>query len=701
MTIMPTPTISFAAPVTNPFGLSDVGASSTPTFVDLDADGDLDAILGNKAGDMLYFRNVGSATAASFTAAVSNPFGLSNAGAFAAPTFADLDADGDLDALVGNADGNTVYFRNIGSATAASFTAPVVNAFGLATVAVAEYEDEPPIGLARPSVGDLDGDGDRDVLVGSGLGGLAYFQNTGTATAASFAAPVGSPYGLSSVGLNAAPTLADLDGDGDLDALIGNYVGHPYYQENTGSALAPSFGARVIEPFGLERITGSSGEFYCTPSFADINGDGDLDLFMGQADGNMLYFENTGDPTQPPPPPPPPPSAAPTLTAPTAIAYTDTAFIDTFTAESATLSATDPESDTLTYGIQSGTVSGATVTRIGTYGTLTLTTATGAYTYTPNGAAIEATGANTSEDFTVTVSDGTNTVTQTLTVNLTQSGTTETTGNDVLTGTSGVDRFDALAGVDTVDGLGGNDTLNGGGGNDTLDGGAGNDSLIGGAGNDKLIGGAGNDAYIVDSTGDVVTETATLASEIDTVLASVSHSLAANVERLTLTGTGNFNGTGNSLANVISGNAFNNVLTGGEGADSLSGGDGNDTLFGSAGIDKLTGGGGNDRFMFNAISSTNYDTVTDFIKGTDKIVLDDDIYTKLGTGTLAGKSISSANYKVGTKAGDGNDYLIYDPATDKLYYDADGNGSNAAVHIGTITLTGTNAPALSDFLLIG
>jgi len=81
-------------------------------------------------------------------------------------------------------------------------------------------------------------------------------------------------------------------------------------------------------------------------------------------------------------------------------------------------------------------------------------------------------------------------------------------------------------------------------------------------------------------------------------------------------------------------------------------------------------------------------------------VLDDDIYTKLGTGTLAGKSISSANYKVGTAAGDSNDYLIYDPASDKLFYDNDGNGPNGAVQIGVITLAGTTAPALSDFLLI-
>ena len=105
--------------------------------------------------------------------------------------------------------------------------------------------------------------------------------------------------------------------------------------------------------------------------------------------------------------------------------------------------------------------------------------------------------------------------------------------------------------------------------------------------------------------------------------------------------------------------------------------------------------------MFDtALGSSNLDTVTDFIKGTDKIVLDDDIFAKLGTGTLAGKALLAANYKIGAAAGDSNDYLIYNPSTDKLFYDADGNGSNAAVQIGVITLAGTTAPALSDFLLI-
>ena len=374
---------------------------------------------------------------------------------------------------------------------------------------------------------------------------------------------------------------------------------------------------------------------------------------------------------------------SPVLAALGALAFTDTALDDVFTAGGSTLSATDAENDVLTYGITGGTVTGSVVSKTGTYGVISLNANSGVYSFAPDDAAIEATGANLSETFDLTAYDGTNTVSQTLTINLTQSGATETTGNDTLTGTDGDDRFDALAG------------------NDTLSGGAGNDSLVGGAGNDRLIGGTGNDTYIVDSSSDVVVETSTLASEIDTVLASATLTLGANVERLTLTGTSAINGTGNTLANLLTGNGGLNKLYGLAGNDTLIGGAGNDTLFGGLGNDKLTGGTGNDRFVFDAaLGSSNIDTVTDFIKRTDKIVLDDDIFAKLGTGQLSGKAILAANYKIGTAAGDSNDYLIYNPANDKLYYDKDGAGGSAAVVVASITLAGSSAPALSDFLLV-
>ncbi|MGX9866972.1 calcium-binding protein, partial [Pseudomonas moraviensis] len=112
--------------------------------------------------------------------------------------------------------------------------------------------------------------------------------------------------------------------------------------------------------------------------------------------------------------------------------------------------------------------------------------------------------------------------------------------------------------------------------NNTLYGNDGNNELDGGLGADFMTGGAGNDTYIVDNVGDVVSETSTLASEIDTVRASISYSLAANVENLTLTGSANNYAVGNALNNVLIGNDGNNQLVGGAGLDTMIGGKGND-----------------------------------------------------------------------------------------------------------------------------
>ena len=133
-------------------------------------------------------------------------------------------------------------------------------------------------------------------------------------------------------------------------------------------------------------------------------------------------------------------------------------------------------------------------------------------------------------------------------------------------GTDTLSLFENLMGSAFDDALTGSTAAN------VLMGLAGNDILNGGSGADTLIGGAGNDTYVVDNTGDVVTENANEGT--DTVQASVTYTLAANVENLTLTGTGTINGTGNTLNNVIIGNSGNNILAGLAGADTLDGGAG-------------------------------------------------------------------------------------------------------------------------------
>ena len=126
--------------------------------------------------------------------------------------------------------------------------------------------------------------------------------------------------------------------------------------------------------------------------------------------------------------------------------------------------------------------------------------------------------------------------------------------------------FASIAGIENVTGGSNGDTLTGDSGNNRLD---------GGPGADAMAGGAGNDTYVVDNPGDVVTEAPNQGT--DTVQSSISYTLGANVENLTLTGSGAINGTGDALNNVISGNSGNNLLTGGAGNDRIDGGGGVDT----------------------------------------------------------------------------------------------------------------------------
>ncbi|MBC3372878.1 M10 family metallopeptidase C-terminal domain-containing protein [Pseudomonas sp. SWRI92] len=160
-----------------------------------------------------------------------------------------------------------------------------------------------------------------------------------------------------------------------------------------------------------------------------------------------------------------------------------------------------------------------------------------------------------------------------------------------------------------------NNSLIGNAAANVLNGLDGADFLDGGAGIDTLIGGTGNDTYVVDNLKDIVSETSTLDGEIDTVRSSISWSLGANLENLTLTGVAHINGSGNALDNVMTGNAGNNVFNGGAGNDRLDGGAGNDTLMGGVGTDTLIGGAGADRFVFSTLSELGKD-------GTGDVILD-------------------------------------------------------------------------------
>lgn len=262
--------------------------------------------------------------------------------------------------------------------------------------------------------------------------------------------------------------------------------------------------------------------------------------------------------------------------------------------------------------------------------------------------------------------------------------------SNVLTGAASADTLVSYDGDDTLLGLGGNDTLNGGAGADLLD---------GGSGADTLIGGSGDDLYIVDNAGDVVREG--LDGGYDTVQASVSFTLGANIEALLLTGTDAINGTGNRLDNWLDGNGADNILLGGAGNDALYGEDGNDTLEGGAGRDDLYGGAGADTFLFASKLTPAQGSAADFVFDFNSFEGDKLAFSKaVFTGLSALGVLDEDAFHAGTSANDASDRVIYDATTGNLYYDVDGIGRRPQVLVATVGAWEHPALTSADVLIV-
>ncbi|MBL7888329.1 MAG: VCBS repeat-containing protein [Bacteroidia bacterium] len=254
----------FASPVVNPFGITGpTDGRLAPSFVDLDNDGDMDLMYGDDNGDFYYLQNTGTATAPAFAPAQTNPFGLTGGlyafySGLSTPTFVDLDNDGDFDMISGSGPGDIFYFQNTGTASSPAFAAGQENPFGLPLYS---YYNR-----IAPSFTDIDGDGDFDLLTGNGYGDFLFYENTGSAAVPAFSTDQVNPFNLTEVGYysvgSSKPAFVDLDNDGDVDLMAGDdYGDFNYYKRCTPSTstISPVSACNYITPSG--QLIDASGTY--------------------------------------------------------------------------------------------------------------------------------------------------------------------------------------------------------------------------------------------------------------------------------------------------------------------------------------------------------------------------------------------------------------------------------------------------------
>lgn len=253
----------------------DVGSDAMPTFADLDGDGDMDWLVGNRidtvsdtAGTVAWFENTGSARAPAFVHRGMLPMQREF---HYAPTVADLDGDGLPDLLLGTWRDKVQFWRNTGSRAAPAFT----------------LADSALIVLTRgsnsaPAVSDVDGDGDLDLFVGEASGQLNFYRNVGSRTVPRFEL-VSDVFQNIDVGRRSTPTFADITGDGKPDLLLGSEDGGVQLWRN----VSDSAGVRFEQDSSFTLASGP----YSSVAVADLDGDGDLDIVVGTTSGGLLYFE--------------------------------------------------------------------------------------------------------------------------------------------------------------------------------------------------------------------------------------------------------------------------------------------------------------------------------------------------------------------------------------------------------------------------
>lgn len=237
--------------------------------------------------------------AAKYWSELRTDFRNKKVGEFPSVALVDIDADGDWDMTIGNWEGYLEFYRNVKNNRDPEF---VMESSGVSIKS--SFQGVSTMNAAVPFWVDIDGDGDADLFLGNITGCIAFYENTGTP---------GKPrlkcvnkgdsretsYFNIDAGYNSIPVFVDIDGDNDYDLFIGERDGTINYYQNIGDARTPVF-QEVRSAESPETSYNEIDVGECSsPFFVDIDRDNDLDLFIGNWEGHMFYYRNDGTKFEP------------------------------------------------------------------------------------------------------------------------------------------------------------------------------------------------------------------------------------------------------------------------------------------------------------------------------------------------------------------------------------------------------------------